>query len=375
MSVRKRTWTTRRGEQKEAFIVDYFDQDGDRHIRTFETERGAKDYAATVRIDVNKGMHTAPSKSITVAEACDKWIKRSEADGLERSTIDQYRQHANLHIVKRIGKVKLANLTDDKVERLREDLLADLSRPLARKVLVSFRQMLKSNKYGHVAAGITIKMPKRDKRKLEVGRDIPKREEVKRLVDVAKDSRTRALLLLAALTGLRSSELRGLRWSDVDLKHLELHVRQRADKYYEIGAPKSGTSMRMVPIDQATLLPALKEWKLRCPKVEADLVFPDSEGKPVHHEILLRLLAALQKEAGVVDKSGDPKYGLHAFRHFFASWCINSKAKGGRELPPKDAQELLGHSSIMMTLDLYGHLFPKRDDPAELAKSVSMLLG
>jgi integrase len=76
-----------------------------------------------------------------------------------------------------------------------------------------------------------------------------------------------------------------------------------------------------------------------------------------------------------VNKSGEAKYGLHAFRHFFASWCINSRAKGSRELPPKEAQELLGHSSIVMTLDLYGHLFPKRNDPAELAQSVTALLG
>ena len=130
------------------------------------------------------------------------------------------------------------------------------------------------------------------------------------MVAVAKEPRTRALLLLAALTGLRSSELRGLRWSDVELKHLELHVRQRADKYYEVGAPKSATSMRTIPIDPATLLPALKEWKIACPKSDADLVFPDPEGGPVHHEILTRLLEAVMKEAGVVDKTDDPKYGL-----------------------------------------------------------------
>jgi integrase len=183
------------------------------------------------------------------------------------------------------------------------------------------------------------------------------------------------LLLLAALTGLRSSELRGLRWSDVDLKHLEIHVRQRADKYYEIGAPKSATSMRTIPIDPDTLLPALKEWKLACPKSEADLVFPDAKGGPVHHEILSRLLEVVMIKAGVVDKAGDPKYSPHAFRHFFASWCINPKERGGRELPPKAAQTLLGHSSITMTLDLYGHMFPKGDDRAELAKSVSALLG
>jgi integrase len=374
MSVRKRTWTTAKGEPKTAFIVDYADKDG-RHIKTFESEGEAKDYAAKVHIDVKKGMHTAPSKSITVAEAADKWINGVGADGRERSTIEQYKQHAKIHILPRLGTTKLANLTDTKVEGFRDELLAKLSRPLARKVMVSLKQLLKANKYSHIADGISIKPDNRNKRRLEAGRDLPTPAEVKRMVAVAKEPRTRALLLLAALTGLRSSELRGLRWSDVELKHLELHVTQRADKYYEVGAPKSATSRRTVPIDPATLLPALKEWRIACPKSDADLVFPDPEGGPVHHEILTRLLEAVMKEAGVVDKTGDPKYGLHSFRHFFASWCINPKERGGRELPPKAAQTLLGHSSITMTLDLYGHMFPKGDDRAELAKSVSALLG
>src|SRR5262249_48073110 len=146
MSVRKRTWKTSQGEIKEAWIVDCFDKDGVRHIKTFQTKGEADDHAAKTRINIKRGMHTAPSKSITVAEACDKWIKRVEADGKERSTLDQYRQHAKLHIIPRLGKFKLANL-EMKVEDFREDLLANLSRPLARKVLVSFQQMLKSNKY------------------------------------------------------------------------------------------------------------------------------------------------------------------------------------------------------------------------------------
>jgi len=369
MSVRKREWTTRKGEDKEAWIVDTFDKDGVRHIQTFATKGEAEDHAAKTRINVKRGMHTAPSKSITVAEACDKWIKRVEADGKERSTVDQYRQHSKLHIIPRLGKIKLANL-ETKVEDFREELLANLSRPLARKVLVSLHQMLKSNKYDHVAAGVTIKMPKRDKRKLEIGRDIPTTGEIKRMVAAATDVRARALLLLAAFTGLRSSELRGLRWSDVDLKKGEVHVRQRADRYYEIGAPKSEGSRRSVPLDLATVGDALKQWKLKCGNFENDLVFPDSDGGALHHEILLRLLRSIMDDAGIRHE-----YGLHSFRHFFASWCINSKEDGGRQLPPKSVQALLGHSSITMTLDTYGHLFQRNDDPAELAKSVRNLLA
>lgn len=83
----------------------------------------------------------------------------------------------------------------------------------------------------------------------------------------------------------------------------------------------------------------------------------------------------MMKAAGVVTAKGEPKYALHAFRHFFASWCINPKSRGGRELPPKVVQTLLGHSSIVMTLDRYGHLFPRGDDRAELDASARALLG
>jgi integrase len=373
MSVRKREWTTRKGEQREAFIVHYLDQDGDPHIETFQLERDAKLRAAEIKVAVKKGKHTAPSKSVTVAEAADKWIRGVAADGRERSTVDQYRQHAVHHIGPRIGKVKLANLTPARVGDFRDDLLAGLSRPLAKKVLTSLKGLLRAAGYAHVADGVSIAADSRNKRKLETGRDIPTPAEVKRLIDAAKDdARVLALLLTAALTGLRASELRGLRWYDVDLKACELHVRQKADKYGSIGAPKSASSMRTVPIDPDMLLPALKSWKLACPV--GDLVFPARSGGIAHHQTVLMSLNPVMQAAGVT-RDGRAKYALHAFRHFFASWCINAKDRGGRELPPKAVQTLLGHSSIVMTMDTYGHMFPRGDDRAELQRAVHALLG
>ena len=373
MSVRKRKWTTRRGETKEAWLVDYVDQQGDRHIHTFARKKDADDYQATVKVDVRQGTHTAPSKSVTVAEAADGWIKRTEAEGRERTTIRQYQQHVALHILPRIGRLKLASLTPTRVEAFRDDLLAKLSRPMARKVWISFKSLLKSAKYAHAAAGVSIGKGKRE-RKLEVGLDIPTPAEIKRLIGAAKDTRRRTLLLTATLTGLRASELRGLRWSDVDLKARELHVRQRADRYCVIGQPKTDTSVRSVPL-APEVLSALKEWKLACPKGERDLVFPSRSGRTQHHANLLRNLEPVMIAAGVVNTAGKPKYGVHAFRHFFASWCINPKERGGRELTPKVVQHLLGHSSIVMTLDRYGHLFPRGDDRAELAKASQALLA
>jgi integrase len=190
-------------------------------------------------------------------------------------------------------------------------------------------------------------MAKRTKQRLEPGRDIP--------TLAAKSGRLRTLIMTAASTGLRASELRGLRWSDVDLRNGEVHVRQRADRFNEIGAPKSDGSRRTVQIGPE-VTHALKEWKLACPKSGLDLVFPTNAGTIENHSNMLRSVEAVQM-AGVVDKEGKPKYGMHSFRHFFASWCINGRTDGGRELPAKLVQTYLGHSSISMTLDIYGHLF------------------
>ena len=184
-----------------------------------------------------------------------------------------------------------------------------------------------------------------------------------------------ALLLVAAFCGLRASELRGLRWYDVDLKEGELHVRQRADRYGAIGSPKSTKSRRTIPLDPNLLIPALKEWKLACPKSELDLVFPTRTGAIDTHKNMLRGLESAMRAAGVVHRNGKPKYALHAFRHYFASWCISPKERGGRELSAKVAQEWLVHSTIAMTLDVYGHLFPRGNDNAELAEAEQALLG
>jgi integrase len=375
MSVRKRKWTTRRGEAKEAWVVDYVDQDGDRHIETFERQKDAKAFHDTVRVDVRKGDHIAPSKSETVKEAAERWIKRVEANGRERGTLRQYRQHINLHIAPRLGNIKLANLTGSRVETFRDDLLVNLSRPLARKVLTSLKSILKVAKRGQVAADVSIGKDKR-KRKLEIGVDIPTPDEVRRLLKAAgeADIRPRTLLTVAVSTGLRASELRGLRWKDVDLKHSEVHVRQRADRFNAIGAPKSETSIRKIGFD-SRVLAALKEWKLACPKGEADLVFPTTEGRVQHHRETLYSLDPILVAAGVVGKDGKPKYGLHAMRHFFASWCLNRKADGGRELPAKNVQQLLGHSSIVITMDTYGHLFPASNDRVELEAASAALWG
>ena len=98
----------------------------------FPRKKDADAYQDTVRSDVRKGMHTPPAKSATVKEAAESWFDQVKANGMrgrgpaERTTLRQYRQHIDLHIVPRIGPVKLAKLTPKAVENFQKDLLANL---------------------------------------------------------------------------------------------------------------------------------------------------------------------------------------------------------------------------------------------------------
>jgi integrase len=398
MSVRKRTWKTSKGETKEAWVVDYADQTGKRRLRTFDRKSKAKDFAAIATNEIKQGVHTPESMSPTVSEAADLWLEDCTARGLERATLAQYRQHVRHHIIPYLGKQKLSRLSTPAVCDFRDKLRRGDPAPdekeghsrspaLVRKIMTSLGSLIGHAKERGKFAGAnpvrdiskgqrghSKRTEKRQKGRLQIGRDIPSRDEIKRLLEAPAQQHT-PILKVAVFCGLRASELRGLRWIDVDLKHGEIHVKQRADRYLQIGPPKSDAGERKVPIPPGVLV-SLKEWKLACPKGELGLVFPTATGKAQHHGNIVRdVLNPAMKEPGLVTADGKPKYGLHSLRHFFASWLINRKEDGGREMPLKTAQMLLGHSSITMTADAYGHLFPRGDDAGELADAERGIMG
>jgi integrase len=281
---------------------------------------------------------------------------------------------------------------------------------MIKKVLVSLGTMIAdAQERGLVARNVVRDMKarrgsgekrqeKRQKGKLKIGVDIPTRDDVKALLAVLS-GRWRPLILTATFCGLRASELRGLRWQDVDLEKREIRVHQRADRFNDIGKPKSESGERAVPAPPM-VINALREWKLACPKKDSgkkdeagekimvlDLVFPNGTGKVEQLNNILRrglhpawIAAGVAVDSKKVDKKGTAvmtaKYtGMHALRHFFASWCINRKEDGGLGLTPKIVQERMGHSTIALTMDRYSHLFPKDDDADELAAAEKAFLA
>lgn len=184
------------------------------------------------------------------------------------------------------------------------------------------------------------------------------------------------MVLTVILTGLRSSEIRGLRWADIDFKANTLTVAQRADQWGAIGSPKSAAGFRTLPIAPALSM-ALKEWKLRAGPSPLDLVFPSENGSVLWHQNLARrMFIPLQIRAGlsklklrkdgtpVIDKEGQPVmtglFGLHALRHAAASGWI------AQRIDLKRLQVWIGHENIELTLQTYGHLLQDTRADAEL---------
>lgn len=372
MSIRKRKWKSG-GVERVAWVVDYKDQEGERRLKTFKTKKEADAWAPNAAVQVQRGIHTPDSASITVAEAGELWIAQAEAEELEASTVRQYRQHVNLHINPLIGETKLSKLSAPAVEDFRDTLIKTRSRAMAKKVLSSLKAIIsEAQRRGkvsqNVAREVKVKQPKRHRERVEIGNGIPTKAEIKGILDKA-EGRWRALLVTATFTGLRASELRGLAWDNVDFDAKVIRVRQRADRFNKLGSPKSGAGTRDVMMPPV-VLNTLREWKMQCPKGDLGLVFPSGAGNVEGlGNIWRRGFAPIQivtgaaTDSGEVDKDGKPimkaKYGMHALRHFYASWLIE------QGFPPKKVQTMLGHSSIQMTFDTYGHLFPSEDDDFE----------
>jgi integrase len=380
----KRRWTAPDGSMKEAWRVDYRDAAGVRRAKQFTKKAEAEAHRRKVERELDDGTHMADTASITVANAVDRWIAAGRLRDWRTSTERQAQQHGE-HINRRLGEFKLSKLTHHDIEAFAICLVNDMSRPLAKKVLTSLKAVLRKSRRGHLVDGVSIKS--NGSRKLEVGRDIPTREEVQLIIEHSR-GKWRAMNIVFALCGLRAGELRALRWQDVDMDGRKLHVRVRADMWRELGEPKSEASERTIPIG-AIVANALRAWRAECPASDLDLVFPSEMGGilagsklPQYHLWPPQMVAGLTVPATYKDgrpkldpygrQAMAPKYpGSHALRHFYASWLINRKEEGGMGLPPLMVKERMGHSDIRITMNTYSHLFPgddgKEQDEAEQA--------
>jgi integrase len=400
----------RKDPKRGTWIVEYYDDQKKQHrLKGFKTKRDADARADEISGDVRKGVHVPDSASFTVADACEAWVQRGRDLKLEKETIRPYENHVDLHLrpladqgklpkwAGSLGKVKLVKLNAPLANAVMAELNRRLSGPMARKVMSSFKAILdEAVNQGMVGvnAASTVKIRRRERgqNKIHAGIDFPTKEEMAAIIGVI-EGRWRPLIITLAFCGPRASELRGLEWPDVmnlDTDYPQLRVRQRANSDGVLGDVKTDTAHRYIPLTPL-LAHELSAWKEVCPRDpetgELRFVFPSGNGHVENHsnisnrgwkewQIVAGVCEPRRDQDGNVVKDGDgrvvmkAKYGVHALRHFFASLMID------QGFTPKRVQNLLGHATIQMTLDVYAHLFPpeQADDRARFANAQSSVL-
>jgi integrase len=196
-------------------------------------------------------------------------------------------------------------------------------------------------------------------------------KELQRFLAFARDDPHYAAFRLAAMTGLRRSELLGLRWCDLDLERGQLQVLQTVvviGREVCIGLPKTDRSRRLVAVDieTVTVLRAHRDALLaRLGEVtsldDETLVFTKAGGGAIHPVLFTYYFQRCAQAAGV------RKIRFHDLRHTHATLALQAG------IHPKIVSERLGHSSISITLDTYSHALPSMQ--TEAAETIAALLG
>jgi integrase len=257
------------------------------------------------------------------------------------------------NIASLIGRLRLADRPRPRPAFRNELIATGRSHALARKIMVSLGTLLGyAQSIGKVARNVVREQPRRrsdgrHKRLLQVGVDIPTKDELRAMLSAASDW-FRPVFVLAVFTGLRASELRGLTWADVDLDRGAVTVRQRADRWGSIGC-RNGCRQRTIPL----ALMAATALRVAAPSTPATVLFPARNGQPQPStRCTIARPAPLQRAAGIKALDASPNTGTHALWHaapLSSSSRISRRSGSGADGAFDDP-----------AFDTYGHLFPAR---------------
>ncbi|MCX5812731.1 MAG: site-specific integrase [Proteobacteria bacterium] len=299
-------------------------------------------------------------KKTTFAEFGKIWIDSYVATNIKETAQGEYKYVVG-RFTKHFGNALLQNITGAHIQTFIVKRLNEVEPSTTQRDVVILKEMLKhAYQWGYTNRnpGEFIKNPRISKKEVTI---LDINEAYKFLEKM--HPHYHVAVLTAILTGLRANELWGLTWDDIDLNTGTIHVRYSLwkGKLYE---PKTETSKRRIDISNSLAL-ELKKWKLQCPVNKLNLVFPSKRGKPVIHSNFVKCYfnPALQKAEAT-------KVKWHSVRHTNASVRIRS------EQNPKYLSQQLGHSSIKITYDLYGHLFNDADfSKSQVAKLENTFYG
>ncbi len=320
------------------------------------TKKEAEQKLADLIRQLDTGTFTKPNK-ILLADFLENWIADYKIN-LSPRGFERYRGIIHKDLIPAFGSLTLVQL---RPEHIQSHYTANLESGLSARTVRYHHAVLHVALKSAVRLGLLARnpadaaMPPRAKRPDMQTWD---EDELNRFLEASKGSPYYDLFYTVLFTGMRRSELLGLRWSDIDFIMSQIYVsrglHQLQDNTYVFTEPKSEHSRRAIALSPSVinLLKRSKErrkldlidWGL--PFSEDSGVFTSIDGKPFRPNTITRAWHDAAKHAGVKD------IRLHDARHTHASIMLK------RGIHPKIVQERLGHSSIQMTLDTYSHVAP-----------------
>lgn len=331
--------------------------DGPRPGPDWLTPREASDRLASILAEAPRV--TLSSSRVTFEDSCREWLRYVEHDRqCTASTVRDYRNTVRKHLLPGFGAVTpVAAITTEDIDEFREDMLEEgkLSRRTIQKILVLLHGVLKRAKRKKWIAS----NPAEDAERVTVARSgdfsVLTPEEVEALARAASCEQDTAIFIVAAFTGLRLGELRGLRWADVDFTKGTVHVRRNIPQHGVERVPKSG-KVRSVPLADraAEVLDALSRrnhWTS-----DADFVFVHVCGGPVDAGHLRERFHEAREQAGLT------YLRFHDLRHTFGTLAV-------RVFPLTDVKAYMGHADVQTTM-LYVHHVPQQDAAAKLSAAL-----
>ncbi|HEU5381820.1 MAG TPA: tyrosine-type recombinase/integrase [Ktedonobacteraceae bacterium] len=336
--------------------------EGKRITKYGKTKTEAKQKLQTYLDDLKAGRVVIGPKQ-TVEQYLTHWLDDSRRLRIELGTLDNYRSTLRAHLIPAFGHLQLSQLTKERVQAFYADKLDAGYAPGTIKFI---HAVLSSALHDAVVDGLLarnvcdyVTVPKQKKRKPRV----LDADQCRRLLAAARGRRLWLMLLMAVTTGARVGELSALRWEDIDLKNQRVHIHRSVRVIVGKGLvekePKTASGARRVVLAQvvADALPEqqayIERLRLRAGAAWKDLglVFPGIRGNYLREDRILDEFRMILAEAGL-----PLEMRFHDLRHSAATLLFAAGVN------PKVVSEALGHSSINITLALYGDVTPDMQD-------------
>ena len=327
--------------------------DGTRRSFYGKTEREAREKKNQAIREAEAGIVT--DAKLTVGAYLARWLG-SQAERVRPSTWGRWERTIRLHVEPHVGRKKLKELSVGDVDTLLSRLVSGGMKPSSVNQVRSMLRtaLTQAEREGLVLRNVAgLAVPRRSERTHVEPYTI---EEARRLLAGSRDHRQGPLIALALATGLRRGELLALRWDDIDGDRLRVERTVQWRKGPQVGPPKTGAGRRAVLLNRVAL-DALSRQRVRVNEArllagpqwqDMGLVFPNRHGG---YQVDANVTASVKR---AMAGAGVPVKTVHALRHTAASLLL---AEG---MTLYDVRHFMGHSSIAMTSDIYGHLVESR---------------